>query len=235
MIAVSSLVWKFSNQKSGNLLLLLAIADHADVRGEAWPGIPLLARKTRLTERHVRRCLNALADAGELEILPNASPAGGTLYRIRLEVLNAGIGTAPPTTVTSASNVEDVDVSPSIREPSEETSLETDSHLASDKILKSPLKPQIEEVLLFASQKKEIDAEVAQIWWHECEACGWIDPHFRPIIKWRAALIAYARKWEANRARQGPSVVRSSVAPKNKPRRQTSDPKKASATLKNGF
>lgn len=50
-IKVSSLVWDCSGQKSGKLLLLLAIADHANEQGVAWPGIPLLARKTRLCER----------------------------------------------------------------------------------------------------------------------------------------------------------------------------------------
>ena len=59
-IKVATQVWKGSRHKSGDLLVLLALADHADDQGKAWPGIPLLARKARLSERHARRCLNQM-------------------------------------------------------------------------------------------------------------------------------------------------------------------------------
>jgi hypothetical protein len=233
-IAVSSRVWKFSRHKSGNLLVLLAVADHADEEGNAWPGIDRLARMTRLSDRHVRRCLNALLETGELEIMPESSPSGGTLYRIRLEFLAAEIGTATPTKVTPASDVEDVDVTPSIREPSQETSLETDSHSLPAKILRTSFNPQLDEVLQFVAREKNLDAEVAEIWWHECEACGWIDSHRRPIIKWQSALIAYTRKWEVNRSRQSHPATHADSARKNNPRRAR-EPAKLSSAAKNGF
>src|SRR5262245_39475872 len=87
-IKVSTEVWQGSRNKSGNLLVLLALADHADDRGIAWPGIPLLAHKARLSERHTRRCLKQLVASGELEILPNQAPSGKALYKIRLDQLN---------------------------------------------------------------------------------------------------------------------------------------------------
>jgi hypothetical protein len=234
-IAVSSRVWKFSRHKSGNLLVLLAVADHADEEGNAWPGIDRLARMTRLSDRHVRRCLNALLETGELEIMPESSPSGGTLYRIRLEFLAAEIGTATPTKVTPASGVQDVHVTPSIREPSEETSLETDSHSLPAKIRKISLRPKIDEVLQFASQTKDLDAEVAEIWWHECEACGWIDSHRRPIIKWQSALIAYCCKWTANNhTRKQPAAFGDSARKKNAPQ-PAREPAKLSSAAKNGF
>ncbi len=232
-IAVSGRVWKFSRHKSGNLLVLLAVADHADEEGSAWPGIDRLARMTRLSDRHVRRCLNALLETGELEIMPESSPSGGTLYRIRLEHLTAEIGTAPPAKTTPASAGKDVDVTPSIREPSQETSLETDSHSASFENGRASLKPRIEEVLRFVSQRKDLDAEVAKIWWHECEACGWIDSHSRPIVRWQSALIAYSRKWETNSYRRSEPSSFSGDRRKNKPR-QTLPPTKSSP-MKDGF
>lgn len=82
---VASHVWQASRQKSGNLLVLLAIADHASEGGDAWPGVPLLATKARLSKRHVRRCLQALVNSGELEILPEPAPGGGPWYQIRID------------------------------------------------------------------------------------------------------------------------------------------------------
>lgn len=112
-IPVSNLVWEFSGHKSGNLLVLLAIADHADDRGEAWPGIPRLALKSRLSERHVRRCLKTLESSLELAILPNGSRCGGPLYRICLERLKRNAETPTTAEMTPASSGEDVNVIPS--------------------------------------------------------------------------------------------------------------------------
>jgi helix-turn-helix protein len=86
-IRVIDQVWRRSQHKSGNLLVLLALADHADDRGRAWPGIPLLARKARLSERHARRCLNELIASGEVKILPERARSGKKLYQIQLNQL----------------------------------------------------------------------------------------------------------------------------------------------------
>jgi hypothetical protein len=62
-------VWKFSNH-GGNLLLLeLAIADHINREGLAWPSIKYLAKKTKLSERHIHRLLKQLEISGELIVL----------------------------------------------------------------------------------------------------------------------------------------------------------------------
>lgn len=75
-------VWEHSSACGGELLVLLAIADHADDRGWAWPGIDSLARKSRLSTRHVTRCLNNLAAAGQLQIQTNRGPRGTNLYQV---------------------------------------------------------------------------------------------------------------------------------------------------------
>jgi len=63
-----SAVWDFSQAKGSHLLLLLAIADHADDDGFAWPGTSRLADKTRMSGRHVHRMVNYLEDCGELYV-----------------------------------------------------------------------------------------------------------------------------------------------------------------------
>lgn len=54
--------------KGSQLLLLLAIADHARDDGHAWPGIVTLADKIRMSERHTLRMLDELEADGVLYI-----------------------------------------------------------------------------------------------------------------------------------------------------------------------
>jgi hypothetical protein len=138
-VKVSTKVWKGSRHNSGNLLLLLALADHANDEGFAWPGIPLLAQKARLSQRHTRRCLSQLVGSGELEILPNQAPSGRALYRIRLEKLESAIlsaGTSASDEVTPVSVTPDAADRavgpPYIEEPSTETSEEPRSKIKID-------------------------------------------------------------------------------------------------------
>jgi hypothetical protein len=135
-VKVSSKVWQGSRHKSGNLLVLLALADHADDEGFAWPGIPLLARKARLSRRHTRRCLNQLVASGELDAIPQQAPSGGTLYNIRLGTLDAGNmsdGTSASEPVTPMSVSTDagdrLPAPPYIQEPSIESSKEPSSKM----------------------------------------------------------------------------------------------------------
>lgn len=75
-------VWKRSSQKGGALLVLLAIADYADDRGEAYPSIGTLQAKSRLSERSVQAALGRLVAAGELAIQPQGGPHRVNLYRV---------------------------------------------------------------------------------------------------------------------------------------------------------
>ena len=52
-IHVTKAVWDYSKQqKSGALVVLLAIADYANERGMAWPAVSTLARKARMSTRN---------------------------------------------------------------------------------------------------------------------------------------------------------------------------------------
>jgi hypothetical protein len=82
-IAVMTHVWNNSKQEGGALLLLLALADFSDDNGNSFPSVDTLARKTRLSERHVQRLLRKLKKENEIGILTNEGPFGCNLYNIR--------------------------------------------------------------------------------------------------------------------------------------------------------
>lgn len=65
---ISSWAWKNSRAAGATLLVLLALADISDDDGHSYPGIPHLARKTRLSTRTVRRQLSSLEELGELRV-----------------------------------------------------------------------------------------------------------------------------------------------------------------------
>jgi hypothetical protein len=75
-------IWEHSAQASSDLLLLLAIADHADDDGVCWPGIDKLAKKTRCLPRQVKRNIQKLAGRGELFIQQNRGRGHTNLYFI---------------------------------------------------------------------------------------------------------------------------------------------------------
>ena len=74
--AYTNRVWKQKELKGGKLLVMLALAGHADDAGECWPGMPLLIEKTRLTDRQLRRVLNELAAANLISIEERAIGRG---------------------------------------------------------------------------------------------------------------------------------------------------------------
>ena len=161
---IATHVWEASRHKSGNLLVLLAIADHASDRGDAWPGVALLARKTRLSKRHVRRCLHALVRSGELEILPERSSGGGPWYQIRTDRMtadNLSSGTARTREGTLMSDKTDAHGTSStcIREPSIKPSVEptfpkcSDGFNRNDSSLKRN-KPKTQPCLDFSTEPK---------------------------------------------------------------------------------
>lgn len=76
-------VWERSIHGGSELLLMQAIADFADDDGHAYPSVPTLARKIRMSERNTRYLLVKLKRSGELEIVPNG-PRGCNRYWIRL-------------------------------------------------------------------------------------------------------------------------------------------------------
>jgi hypothetical protein len=81
-IEMMTRVWKYSQARSGHLLVLLAIADHADDEGVAYPSIPGIALKSRLKMRQVHNAINALVKYGELSVAYKEGPNGKNLYTV---------------------------------------------------------------------------------------------------------------------------------------------------------
>ena len=81
-------VWEHSRTIGNDRLLLLAIADRASDEGmDAWPSIKTLAKKTKLHERTVQRCLKNIEALGELEIRHSEGAHGTNVYIVRMDVL----------------------------------------------------------------------------------------------------------------------------------------------------
>lgn len=57
-----------------DLLVLIALCEHADRRGLCWPSVATLERRTRLRRRAVQLALRRLEEAGEIVL---AKPGGG--------------------------------------------------------------------------------------------------------------------------------------------------------------
>lgn len=77
-------VWEFSKHAGNDLLMLLAIADFSDDDGRAYPSVPALARKVRMSPRNANKILAALRESGELEIKYGAGPRGTNRYRVNI-------------------------------------------------------------------------------------------------------------------------------------------------------
>ena len=75
-------VWAYSKAKQGALVVLLAIADHANKDNYAWPSMRTLAQKCRLSERRTQYCVRELERIGELLVIPNGGPNGCNLFRV---------------------------------------------------------------------------------------------------------------------------------------------------------
>ena len=85
-IRVLTRVWANSKASGGDLLVLLAIADHANDSGEAWPSVPVLAQRSRLSDRQTRRVLGRLEESGELKrIRSNGGRNRSNRYQILIE------------------------------------------------------------------------------------------------------------------------------------------------------
>ncbi|MPY80872.1 MAG: hypothetical protein GEV04_21030 [Actinophytocola sp.] len=94
-IKVMTWVWDHSPAVGTELLMLLAIADHASDNGrDAWPSIKTLARRTRLGERTVQRVLKRLADEGRL-IIHVGGGRRSNHYEIPMTSKNAELSTPP--------------------------------------------------------------------------------------------------------------------------------------------
>ena len=83
-IKIMSRVWEESSCEGSQLLLLLALADHASDDGVCWPGIARLAHKTRKSERYTKTLIQKIEESGELHVARNAGRSNTNMYYITL-------------------------------------------------------------------------------------------------------------------------------------------------------
>jgi hypothetical protein len=77
-IQMISAVWENSPHESGTLLVQLAMADYANHNGECWPAVATLARKARLSDRQVQRCIAELLETKQIEFIRKSTCKGET-------------------------------------------------------------------------------------------------------------------------------------------------------------
>src|SRR3954465_9576041 len=79
--AFSRVLWRYMNLRAftevmeqaegvrdGALIVLLVLCYFADENGRCWPGVRVLARRSRLSTRQVRTIVNRLAAEGHIRI-----------------------------------------------------------------------------------------------------------------------------------------------------------------------
>jgi hypothetical protein len=81
-VRVMAAVWDHSTTEGTDLLVLLALADHADHDGYAWPSVDRLAAKCRVHRATVFRSLQACEAAGELVRTSGGGRGQANLYRL---------------------------------------------------------------------------------------------------------------------------------------------------------
>lgn len=83
-MSVRAMHWVWTRSRSGptERLVLLAIADAANDRDEAWPSMAALVEKTGLSERTVQRCVSTLVNLGELSKAVGGGRGKTTKYRL---------------------------------------------------------------------------------------------------------------------------------------------------------
>ncbi|WP_336922871.1 helix-turn-helix domain-containing protein [Aquipuribacter sp. SD81] len=81
-IRLMTAVWDDESLPRGDVLLMLALADHANDEGACFPSINRLARRTRSSPSTVRRHLRSLREAGRVTV--DAREGTSNVYRIVL-------------------------------------------------------------------------------------------------------------------------------------------------------
>ncbi len=83
-------VWNYNAQNSGQKVVLLCLADHANAGGQCWPGIDRIAAMTGLKERMVQKHLTILQENGVIKIDHNQGTKTASGWTNRYTILLKG-------------------------------------------------------------------------------------------------------------------------------------------------
>lgn len=81
-IRIMAQVWDGADLQGNKLLLLLALADHANEQGVCWPKVETLAEKARLSVRQTQRYLAELEDAGYIRRDTKGGRGNHAIYHV---------------------------------------------------------------------------------------------------------------------------------------------------------
>ncbi len=76
-------VWSNSRETGTHLLMLLAIADHANDDGICWPSIARLAQRARVKERQAQYIIKQLEESGAIEIRRGVGRNNTSVYIVK--------------------------------------------------------------------------------------------------------------------------------------------------------
>lgn len=82
-IEYSTKVWAIKGITPTDKLVLLCLADFANERGEAWPSVATIVKKTGLVERTIQASIKRLKASQNLEIKAGAGRKNTNLYIIK--------------------------------------------------------------------------------------------------------------------------------------------------------
>lgn len=83
-VKIMARVWEESQHKGSTLLLLLAIADHANDDGICWPSVETLAAKARVKPRQAQNLLTQLETSGELVVRRGHGRKNTSIYVVAI-------------------------------------------------------------------------------------------------------------------------------------------------------
>ncbi len=89
-VKVMAEIWEAGPDNTAERFVLLAVADHANDDGLAYPSAARIALKTCMAERSVRRIVHRLVGTGWLTIIKNAGKNGTNLFQVHVPPLTQG-------------------------------------------------------------------------------------------------------------------------------------------------
>lgn len=216
-------VWNASCRTHTAKLVLLALADNANDSGWCWPSITHLATKCSLSRRGVIDQVKALEVDGHLSRVKNeGNVTRYCLHPVKpahpcktftgeqetpppVQVLHrSGAGDAPPPVqemhATGAGDAPtraggSPEPSITVNEPTREATPPMPAGVAGPE-WDTPTEAQV----LQSAANQMIPENVAELFYSDMEAAGWVDAKQRPVRSWQHALKSFSSRYASNEA-----------------------------------
>lgn len=94
-ITLMAQAWSSGPDDRSELLVLLALADFANDKGECWPSMVTIGDKARMSDRGARKVVRKLEEQGYIRCIKNGG-RGGSNHYIVCPIVNPEHSSAPP-------------------------------------------------------------------------------------------------------------------------------------------